>query len=394
MAGEAATAAEVLAPVTSPTGGAFKLDALLDKFEQGAPEAEDAEVDEPAGELDEELDEELPGDEDEDSDELDEDDGEDDDPDDDPDDDEAKAKAKAEPEEREDVLTGLSEKELDRITKDPALKKLHRLMQRDFTEKTTAVAERERTVAARGQAFDDLEAELSTAQGFVGFLADHMTRRPDIVGTAFEQVATGEGGHAFLVAIGRQNPEALEKAWERVQELVDDEDERKRYDRDVEQTVREQRLKGREDRALRETFARELGSLEEAALKEARTLGIPKEDHDMVTARLRKALDGKVNADGTLKLNKQGAKAVAREVKAEIDRLEARVASRLKQQVSTKSRETVKKKATAAASPNRVPPRNVVSGGPKKAPENVAFVPPKGRDPLDAFLHARVAGKA
>lgn len=386
MAGEADDTQTEAAPV----GGAFSLDQLLDQIERdGPPDDSDDQPDRtaelPKDEDDDDAlndkgdDEEKTGEEEDEEEEGEE--GEEDD-------DEEEAS-----EDEEDILTSVSEAELKRIQADPALKKLHRLMQRDYTGKATVVAERERAVVAREQAFTDLETELSTAQGFVGYLSQHMASRPDIVGAAFEAVAQGEGGHDFLVSIGRQKPELLERAWERVQELVEDEDERKRYDRDVESMVREQRLKSREDRVLRETFARELGALEEAALKEARKLEIPKDDQAEVVAKLRAALKNNINSDGTLKLDKEAARKVARDVKAELARVEARVRSRLEREVTTESQRKVKEKAAKAGKSGRVPPRNVVSGGRKEAPDNGQFKPPLGRDPLDAFLHHRVAGK-
>lgn len=383
MAGEAAETLEVEAGSATPVGGAFNLDALLDNIEADGP-PEDSGDDGPADDapFDEFEDDDAgaAGDADQDEESEEEDGGEDD------------AEKPTEDDPR-DVLTSVSEAELKRIQEDPALKKLHRLMQRDYTEKVTGVAERERTVGAREQAFNDLEAELSTAQGFVGFLTQQMNVRPDLASAAFEAVAQGDGGHDFLVAIGRQKPELLERAWERVQELVEDEDERRRYDRDVESMVREQRLRSREERAARETLARELGALEEVALKEARALKLAPDDQKQVVARLRESLRGQINPDGTLKLDKQAARKIAQDTKAELDRVEARVRARLEREVTTKNRQSVKDKVAQSKTPGRVPPRNVVQGGPKEAPDNGKFQPPPNRDPLDAYLHHRVAGK-
>jgi len=288
------------------------------------------------------------------------------------------------------LLDTASKEDIERIKADPALSKLHRSMQKHFTQKTQAAAERERRAVAREEAVNRLESTLSDPQGMADYLRFQLESRPDVVGAAFEAVAVGENGLAFLTEVGLAHPEMLESAYDRVQELLSDESEKSRHIRERDVRMREQRLEQRDQQARRSTFDAEFSGLTKAAEKEALRLGLQKDELPEVAAKLRDAVRPRVGKDGRIDLRPDDAKKIAREVKASLELLEAKVQRRLERRSATTSQERTKQKAASASrNGRRVAPGPVGRGRPTA---NTPFKAPPNTDPLDAFIAHRLEG--
>lgn len=349
------------------------LDALVSKHFEGAanddepnPEPTD-ELEEPADDAEnseEEADEEGgPDDELEDEDEADEED---------PDEEEDE-------EPSEDFAENVSAKDLRRIEQDPALSRAYRALRADYTRKTQDLAVRERDLTRRLQG-------VSTPEGMTDLIVRTWQDNPALVGAAFEAVLTQKGAdtHGFLVEVGLSNPEALEKALERVQELQSDEAEMRRHKRDTEQTVRERTLARREEDARRATFGRDYDRITAAATAEAKRLGVDKDDMPRVTEALKARVRGRVQKDGSIDLSAADIRAVARETKAELDREAQRWAKRLGVKQEQQSREATKKLAAKGQAPRPKAPRS-----PARKPAKGAgrWKPPATGDGMDAYFN-------
>lgn len=293
-----------------------------------------------------------------------------------------------EDEEVEDVLSSVTADDLQRINEDPVLNRLYKSMQRDYTTKTKAVSERQNDLDTREKAITDFEGVLRTAQGLADYLAQTMERRPDVVGAAFEAVATGERQADFLIAVGVEHPEVFETAFDRVQEILGDSDEKKRYERERDMQVRDASLKEREDKIRRATFDRELTGLERIAEKRARSLGLGDDDLEDVRRRLHGRVKGQVRKDGSIVIGPKDAKAAADEVHAEVKRIEERILKRTTKKQVKQSRAKTKEMARKAKAPKRSAPR---SAGRKTPSQNKRFKAEQGRDPLDSFIDHRLS---
>lgn len=292
-----------------------------------------------------------------------------------------------EPEEEdvESILEKVSADDLKRIEADPALQKAYKSMQRGFTQKSMAVAERETAVTA-------LEAELDairTPDGMAGYLAEIFESHPTVVGAAFEAVAQGENGDDFLIAIGRAHPERLEKAYERVQEMLADPKELQAYDREAQQNVREQEIERREQATKRQAFDTDFLELGEVLEAEARRLGIPAgEDLRAVKAALVDAvrIDNKT---GRIATTRADVRKMVADKKAELDRIESRVKKQLDSKRALTSQAETKQRAEKAKEPAPAPPRGVVVRRPPVEVEG--FTPPEDpNDRLGSFIAHRL----
>lgn len=325
-------------------------------------ESEDTDFDEDG---DEDPDEEL------DDDDLD--DEEDDDLDDDEEDEEDE-------DDEEDLFAGkVTKEDHERIKNDPSLSKVHKEMQRAFTKKNQELAtKRERQ--------DRLDEALSTPQGMADYLSSMISQRPDVVGAAFEAVATGEGGYDFLVEVGVHDMETFERAYDRVHELQMDEGERGRHERDRDLRAKERDVSAREQKQRVAAFEESMNTIQDQVDAEAERFGIDADDMDEVKSRLKSKIRERVQADGSVDLSKSEVRAVAKEAKAHLDDVYKRTRAKLKRVEARKSQENAKRKAQSAKGRKRLPPR---SRGTKPG-KSGAFKPPPGRDPLDAFIDHRV----
>lgn len=322
--------------------------------------------DEPDDELDDDLDDEDLDDDFDEDDDLEEDDDEDD---------------------EEDVLDGhVTKEDHERIKNDPSLQKVHKEMQRAFTKKSQELADERREVDTLRDRHERLEATLSTPQGMANYLASMIQQRPDVVGAAFEAVATGDAALDFLVEVGLHDAEVFERAYDRVHELQTDEDERNRHVRDRERAAKDRDIKNREQRLRRQTFDRAVSRIQGIAEREADRLGMDKDGLETVNDRLRDEIRKHVQEDGSIGLDRKEIRSIAKAVKKEIDRVEERVRARLERKRTSQSQRETRRKAQQAKGRKRVPPK----GKGSRAPKTESYKPPEGADPLDSFIDHRL----
>lgn len=350
-------------------------DADDDEDEAGEEELEEGHED---SEADEDEDDDL-------DDEEDDEEGEEEDVPEDEDSDDA--------EDEEDVLETPSAEERKAIEKNPTLRKIHKLMQRDYTRKTTEVSARERAVETRAERLDSFEKAVRSPKGMVQFLTKNLRDHMDVVGPAFEAVATGQGGFDFLVEVGLHSPEMFRKAADRVDELESDETEKSRHVRARDAKSDEERVKRDRLKLAQERFDTASGKLMSTALRVAKSLRVHKDDLEDVRAAVLKKIDEKVRQDGSIAFSpaevKKVVKKAKREIDARLDRAERRLASR----TAAGRRGAVKKKA-GDAKKKRVVPRRGSTGsrgvGSKRASARAARGKvPEGVDPLDYYLDKR-----
>lgn len=283
----------------------------------------------------------------------------------------------------EDILEKVSADDLKRINEDPALQKAYKSMQRGFTQRMQGVSTREGAIVEREQALE----EILTPDGMASYMAEVFESHPTVVGAAFEAAAVGENGEAFLVAIGRAHPERLEKAYERVQELLADPKELAAYDRDLKQESRDATLQRREEATRRQAFDDDFIERGSWLETEAQHLGI-EAGADLIDLKDRLVKAVKIDrATGRIQLSKADVRKLVSDRKDELDRIEARVQKRLEGKKAGDSQDRAKRLAGKAQEPTKQPPR----GTPRKAPTEVkAFTPPAGADPLRSFIEDRL----
>ena len=261
-------------------------------------------------------------------------------------------------------------------------------MVQDYTTKTGVLAERTREVESEARIQSDFRESVRTADGMAAYVADTLKRYPSVIGAAFEQAATGSRAKDFLVAIGEAAPEVFEEAYERLHEIVDDEDERRRYIKERDLQTKEANLQEREEMQKRRTFDKDFSALMSTAEKEAKRVGVEPDDLELVKNRLREKMRGQVRSDGSITLRPQDAKEVARDAKKEMDRLLEKALRQVNRKKSKDSREATKKKAIGAKGPKRSPPKGVRRKTPK---ERTKFKAEEGRDALDQFIDHRLS---
>lgn len=351
-------------------------------------EHEDTELDE-AG--DDELDDKLEEGEDDlddeglDDDEDDLDDDDDLDPEDDEDDDAGSTKKRGtrKSDKQADFLENVTAEERERIEQDPGLRKLHRKMQADYTRKTQAIARDRKRVAQ----FDQFMEHVRTPEGSVQFLRDIVLADPNIAAAAFEQIATGDGAKDFLIEVGLALPEVFEEAWDRVQDLQHDDEERERHiekrNREREDAEWERRRAAR----AREQFEERLKEIESYAEKLAERAGLEPEDTGEVHDEIMAAMRAKRQAGEGYDLSNAEIKAIVLRVRKDIRAREERIRKRLERRGLKEARERTKALARNAQR-GRVAPRTSSStasraGKPKLTGD-------LDRD-LDNFIDARLS---
>ena len=260
-------------------------------------------------------------------------------------------------------------------------------MQGDYTKKAVAVAERDRAITTRETSIETFVNSIKTGDGLADYMAKLMEGRSGIVGAAFERVATGSKAKDFLIAIGESNPEVMEEAYEQLQEIMGDDDARKRYHRERDLSAREADVQERDEQARQSLFNKEFGALEDAALKEARRLGIEDDDLPVVIERLKARVKGNYRNDGSITLQTRDAKSVARDTHDEQQRLYEKALKKVNRKTANESRKATKRKAIQGGK-KRVAPK----GAKRKEPVTKGkFKAPEGKDPLDAFVDHRLS---
>jgi hypothetical protein len=289
----------------------------------------------------------------------------------------------ADDEEEEEELLTVTAEERARIEKDPALKKLHRSMQGDYTRKTTAVKDRERAI-------EQIESDLRDPDKSADFIARIYKRQPDVAAAAFERVATGDSARDFLVAIGIQTPEVFEKAYDRVRELLDDESAMKAHKADQARAQRDQDLARREAGIRRQTFQKDYDRVSTLAAREADKVGIEPDEADDLADRLKEMIRGRVKEDGSIDLSASDVKALVKREKARIDEQYRRASERARKKLARESQDATKRKAKAA---EKGGPSAPAPAGRKPTKDRTRFKAPEGADGLDAFTDHYFGGE-
>lgn len=344
-----------------------------------APDEDDADSDDDDTLDDDEDDEDL---DDEEDDDLDDDETEEDDEDED--EKPRKGSRKSKSKKPKDFLENVTREERERIEKDPVLKKLHRKMQADYTRKTTEVARlRKETEALRAsqQQFMD---ELRTPEGAVKFVRDVALADPYIAAAAFEKIATGDGAKDFLVEVGLQMYDQFAEAWDRIQELHDDPDERRRHEERREDEREEAERKRRRAERERERFRERMDEIRDEAARLATKAGLDPEDAEEVWEEIKAEVRRRIAAREPWDLSRDEVKRIVRAVRKDIRRREERIAKRLERQQLREQRERVKKRARNATRRRAVPRTSSGAGARGRMPE-----PPPNKDPLDHFIDTR-----
>ena len=328
--------------------------------------------------------------------EDDEDDEDEEEEDDDSGDDDSDEDEEEEEDDEVDVLETPSAEERKAIEKDPGLRKIHKLMQADYTRKTTEISERERATEQRQARLDAFEKAVQTPAGMKEFLTRNLHDHMDIVGAAFESVATGPGGLDFLVEVGLHNPEVFRKAADKVDLLESDEDEKARHIRDRDGKADDLRRKRDRLKLAQEKFDTQSGKLMTAALRTAKALKIHKDDLGEVQQAVIQEIDGHVQKDGTIDLTPAAVKRAVKKVKHTIDKRIQRAEERLTRRKAAGRRDDVKKKAASAKKKRVVPRRGSTGsrgvGSKREAARAARGKVPEGVDPLDHYLEKRMRG--
>jgi hypothetical protein len=386
---------------TSFSGLDDLLDKAFDKAESDSPkpeptpdddtpEADDEDTPDdegPEDEADDTDDEEEAGDEEPDLLEGDDEENEEDEEDDDDEElEEEEEEEEGDEEEEEDVLDTVSAEEKQRINDDPALKKLYKLMQRNFTKKATAVSERARVLDTRERDFDQFTEKILTADGMADYLADLLDKNHSVVGAAFERVATGENernGAAFLIEVGLAHPEIFEEAQERLMELRDDEVELKRYRKERDLQSKEMRIKDREQKILFKRFTEDFEKLRTVAERESKRLAVIEADQEEIVEQLKTLARKNYRQDGSIDVTITQVKDLVKKTQARAERYKEQARRELERKNAKKSRTQTKERARKAKAPRRSPPKTV----PRKTPkEKDRFVPDDRSDPLDSII--------
>lgn len=109
----------------------------------------------------------------------------------------------------------------ERINKDPSLRAVHKAMQADYTKKTMEAA----------KVRDEAQQIVSEYEAFYETLTD---------------VTEGGGREKFLVDAALDNPEAFQRAYDQAVELLENPEDRKKFERERDVEDREAKLKARE----------------------------------------------------------------------------------------------------------------------------------------------------
>jgi hypothetical protein len=334
-------------------------------------------------------DEEVEGDDAEGEDELDDDLQDDDDEDEDEDEDEEESEDE---ESEEDAVLNVSATELKAIEANPTLRKIHKLMQRDYTRKTTAVAGREKVAEQKEKRINEFESAVQSPKGMVQFLSKNLREHPDIIGAAFNAVATEDGADNFLLEVALAKPAVFEKAYQRFQELSDDEDALARHveRRDM---ASESRRVARDLEALRqERFDREAGTLLGEALRVAKKLGAEKEDiAEIRDAVARKVAESVNRKTGSVDISKDEVRKLVKVAKKEIDaRLEKARKALARRDAAGKQKDVRTKAKRSKAARRAVPGRGSAGGGSTTKRQASRMKPPEGVDSLDFYINKRL----
>jgi len=282
-------------------------------------------------------------------------------------------------EEKEDFLTVTAE-ELAEIEKDPKLKKLHRLMQADYTRKTTDISERERAI-------ESIEGAMRDPEKSADFLAGVYRRQPVIAANALTKIATGEKAVDFLVAVGLNDPDQFEKAFDRVREIADSPEERARYDRAQSDRQREIDLESREERIRNQRTTADLDVLATRLDREADKLGFDDDEIKDVRARFKDLVRGRIDRDsGSVKVAEAEIKAMVKQERARLDALYEKAKARARTKLAQESQDATKRKAAAAKERHPAGPSPAAR---KPVKDKVRFKPPEGVDGLDAYVEHR-----
>lgn len=295
------------------------------------------------------------------------------------------------------VASKLTPEELEEVRADPRLSKRLKQLERGFTEKTEELAVKARNVSLREADVDEFIQELQTVDGAVSFLKDQVLRNPELVGAAFEAVATDDAtAVGFLVEVGLVKPEALEAAMARLEELRGDEREMKIHERERGVSAKERKLeleaKRTRDRRLRQRHIEIRTDMQKFAKRE----GIDEED----LPKLRQAIAAKITQnrerDPQADINRDELRQVvgqfAKDRKAEIDRLLRKKGIKPPKDPKAPTSKVRKgEERPAVRSRTRVPPGG---GGLRRrgARKGADKGPPEGVDPLDWALN-RAANK-
>jgi len=290
-------------------------------------------------------------------------------------------------EDEENVFESISAEELEEINNDPKLKKVYRSMQAAFTKKTTDLSQKDRRVSRRESQVEEFVNDVRTADGMAGFLKTTLEKNPDIVAAAFEAVAFGDKATDFLLEVGLEDPEVFEEAYNRLGNLLSDDDALKRHKKARELETREARADEREQRLRRQNFDRDYDRLLDALDREAQRQDIPKDDLKDVQQRIYAKIRESVKEDGKIPLKAEDVKAIVKDYRKHLDQLEKRVLRRHNRKRVKDNQEATKRKARKGKGKKRNPPR---SRGRKPPKERTKFSPPENVDPLDAYVDHRL----
>lgn len=283
-----------------------------------------------------------------------------------------------------ELTEDLTREELEEIKADPRLRKRLRSMEKVFTQKTQAVADRDREVGLREQGLEDFIEEIQTVEGAIAFLKEQIITNPELTGAAFEAVATDDGtAEAFLVEVGLVKPEAFSKAFERLEELRADEREMKLHERERDISARERKAglrKRRSEQQARRQRAIEIRSdLNEFADRE----GIDAVDMPDLRRAVAEQIQRNRAKDPSSDIGKQELRQLVKDFGDHVRaREERRGGGSGKKQPQSKNggkpKAPAKKKARSR---NRVPSSGGLRRGTRKSAK--ADKVPEGVDPLD-----------
>jgi hypothetical protein len=317
-------------------------DEILDKHLADTGVEEEVEVD---PDLDDELespeaeeedtDEESPSDEEE---ETEEEESGDSDPDDEAD------KEEEEEEEEDSSESFLPKFDRKKIEADPELNKAYKHMQAQFTKRVQEAS------AARREA-DEMKAD------FESFLAD---------------ISSEEGAEDFLVKIALSRPEVFKKAYERAEDLTEDPDELKKFERGQDLKRREQELERRERTRKMEEQERRVAEIESVVDKAAGRLGMDDAEtkiaHEYVANaifRIRAAGGKDISSEEILKAVKRAASDLSVQKRKVREATEREVKLTEKQRAKEKARKlrrTAPPRSTAAPASRRAANKDVPEG--------------------------------
>ena len=279
------------------------------------------------------------------------------------------------------LAESLTQKEIQAIDADPILRKRHRQMQQGFTAKTGELATRSRDIQIRELSLKHFFEELDTPEGALAHFEEQLKAIPDLIPTAFGSIAK-DPEHAvdFLTQVGIANPERLEEAYERVQELQNDPRAKKLFEGELKVKSHEGRTAMERERALDKEFRERSLGIRADVVRFVENQKIDKDDRPALAVRIKEAVNANLTADNMPQLSTKEVSRIVREFAQEMQERDERLLAR----IAKKDAKQPRKEQPKSKGAGRV--RTPSSGGVSRKPSSRGSKPkgPRpGQDPVD-----------